>query len=271
MNWSSDDLFEYSSSDDGVVSLHGSDVEDDTIQFARQTLKRHAAVACMIGMYYEVTFLQNKKRSVHAEEGESGYDWTIRTLKDPIECYNMFRMSRELFYKLHDLLRSIYGLKSSEKMCTLESLAMFLWMVGAPQSFRQAKNRFRRSLETISRRFDHVLESVYRLSVDIIKVKDPTYSTIHAKLQEARFSPHFDNCIGAIDGTHIPVQVPAAKVLQYVGRHGYSSQNVLAICDFDMRFTFVVAGWPGSVHDMRVFNDALNKYDDKFPHPPLGN
>ncbi|KAE8804305.1 hypothetical protein D1007_19720 [Hordeum vulgare] len=49
MNWSSDDLFEYSSSDDGVVSLYGSDVEDDTVQFARQTLKRHAAVACMIG------------------------------------------------------------------------------------------------------------------------------------------------------------------------------------------------------------------------------
>lgn len=38
-----------------------------------------------------------------------------------------------------------------------------------------------------------------------------------------------------------------------------------------MRFTCVVAGWPGSVHDMRVFNDALNKYGNKFPHPPLGN
>lgn len=66
MNWSSDDLLEYSSSDDGVVSLYGSDVEDDTVNFARQALKRHAAVACMIGMYYEVTFLQDKKRSVHA-------------------------------------------------------------------------------------------------------------------------------------------------------------------------------------------------------------
>jgi hypothetical protein len=32
-----------------------------------------------------------------------------------------------------------------------------------------------------------------------------------------------------------------------------------------MRFTFVVAGWPGSVHDMRVFNKALVKYADKFP------
>ncbi|KAI4980589.1 hypothetical protein ZWY2020_021074 [Hordeum vulgare] len=79
MNWSSDDLLEYSSSDDGVVSLYGSDVEDDTVNFARQTLKRHATVAYMIGMYYEVTFLQDKKMSVHAEEGGSGYDWTIRT------------------------------------------------------------------------------------------------------------------------------------------------------------------------------------------------
>jgi hypothetical protein len=101
-------------------------------------------------------------------------------------------------------------------------------------------------------------------------VRDPTYSTIHSRLQEACFSPHFDNCIGAIDGTYIPVKVPSSKVLQYVDRHGYSSQNVLAICDFDMRFTFVVAGWTVSVHDMRVFNDTQNKYGDKFPHSPPG-
>jgi hypothetical protein len=37
-----------------------------------------------------------------------------------------------------------------------------------------------------------------------------------------------------------------------------------------MRFTFVVAGWPGSVHNMRVFNDALEKYRGKFPFPPEG-
>ena len=54
-------------------------------------------------------------------------------------------------------------------------------------------------------------------------------------------------------------------------RKGITTQNVLAICDFDMRFTFVVAGWPGSVHDMRVFSDAIQKYGDKFPHPPPGN
>jgi hypothetical protein len=55
-----------------------------------------------------------------------------------------------------------------------------------------------------------------------------------------------------------------------MGRHGYTSQNVLALCDFDMRFNFVVAGWLGSVHDMRVFKDAIDKYGDRFPHPPEG-
>jgi hypothetical protein len=82
-----------------------------------------------------------------------------------------------------------------------------------PQSFRQAKNRFRRSLETVSRRFEHVLDSVYRLSVDIIKVRYLTYSTIHSRLQEARFSPHIDNCIGAIDGTHIPSKCHLQKCI----------------------------------------------------------
>lgn len=59
-------------------------------------------------------------------------------------------------------------------------------------------------------------------------------------------------------------------MVQHTGRHGYTTQNVLAICNFDMRFTFVVTGWPGSVHDMRVFNDVVNKYSDKLPHSPPG-
>jgi hypothetical protein len=111
---------------------------------------------------------------------------------------------------------------------------------------------------------------VFRLSDDIVKPRDPQFRTVHPRLQSPRFCPHFDNCIGVIDGTHIPVVVPSSKWLQHVGRYGYTTQNVLAVCDFDMGFTFAVAGWPGSVHDMWVFNDAINKYSDKFPHPQQG-
>jgi len=146
--------------------------------------------------------------------GVSGYEWVMRTLNDPTACFNMFRMSRELFNRLHDVLVSSYGLKSTRKMSSIECLAMFLWIIGAPQSFRQAKNRFKRSTETISRKFDKVLHIVYMLSADIIKPRDPKFRTVHPRLQGAQFSPLFNDCIGAIDGTHIPVVVPSSKMLQ---------------------------------------------------------
>lgn len=52
---------------------------------------------------------------------------------------------------------------------------------------------------------------------------------------------NFNECIGAIDGTHIPIVVPTEKVIQYMCRKGYTTQNVMAICDFNMKFTFVLS------------------------------
>jgi hypothetical protein len=44
---------------------------------------------------------------------------------------------------------------------------------------------------------------------------------------------------------------------------------VLAIFDFDIRFTFVVAGWPGATHDTRILNHALANFSS-FHIPPKG-
>jgi hypothetical protein len=64
--------------------------------------------------------------------------------------------------------------------------------------------------------------------------------------------------------------MPSDKVVQHMCRKGMTTHNVLAVCDFDVRFTLVLTGWPGSVHDMRVFTDAMTKYGDMFPHPSTG-
>ncbi|WVZ82648.1 hypothetical protein U9M48_029892 [Paspalum notatum var. saurae] len=183
-----------------------------------------------------------------------------RNLADETECYNMFRMTPPMFYRLHDLLVQSYGLKSTSKCNSIEALGMFLWMVGACQSVRQADNRLKRSLDTVHRNFEKVLKCLVKLAADIIRPLDPEFKTIHRRLQCPRFRPHFNDCIGAIDGTHVEVVVPNDKMVQYLCQKGITTQNVLAVVDFDMRFTFVLARWPGSVHDMRVFNDATNKY-----------
>ena len=148
-----------------------------------------------------------------------------------------------MFLLLHDLLVQSYGLKSSSKSASVEALAMFLWMVGTPQSVRQAEDRFERSMGTVSSLFNKVLQSVVKLAVDVIKPVDPQFRTMHPRLRNRRFYPYFKDCIGAINGTHVPCVVPNNKFMQYLCRKGMTTQNVMAACDFDMRFTFVLSGW----------------------------
>ena len=76
-----------------------------------------------------------------------------------------------------------------------------------------------------------------------------------------------------MDGTHIrAVITPKENEIPYIGRKGYATQNVMAICNFDMLFTFVQAGGEGSAHDTRILTATLEK--DKnlniFSHPPQG-
>jgi hypothetical protein len=181
-----------------------------------------------------------------------GIQWVERTLENSNDCFDMFRMRRTVFRRLHDTLVESYGLLPSCGVSTTEALGIFLWACGGPQSFRQIRNKFGHSLETISRKYSEVLNALYKMSSDVIKPKDPNFIEIHPRLRETRFWPHFKDCIGAIDGSHFPASVPATEQAKYIGRHEYASQNVMAVCDFDMRFTFVVTGWLGSVHDTRV-------------------
>jgi hypothetical protein len=42
---------------------------------------------------------------------------------------------------------------------------------------------------------------------------------------------------------------------------------VLAAVDFNLRFTYVLAGWEGSAHDVLILSDALER-DDGLRVPP---
>ena len=167
-----------------------------------------------MGMYHFDTYMN---KAAYRVATESGFDWVMKTLGSRTACFNMFRMSEGIFMGLHSVLVGSYGLKSTKRMSSMEALGLFLWICGAPQSVRQAEDRFTRSPETVCRKFDKVLQSVTKLAVDIIKPKDPHFRTVHPRLQSPRFTPFFDSCIGAIDGTHIPVVVPTSKVVQHTG------------------------------------------------------
>jgi hypothetical protein len=71
----------------------------------------------------------------------------------------------------------------------------------------------------------------------------------------------WQDCIGAIDGTHVSARVSKSQSATYRGRKHYTSQNVLVAVDFDLKFTYVLAGWEESAHDACILNDSLNRPD----------
>jgi hypothetical protein len=115
-------------------------------------------------MFHYETYMNKASYRILAQ---SGYALVMQILGNRISCYNMFRMSRNMFNKLHSVFVESYGLTSIRRMTSADALGLFLWICGAPQSLRQAENRFCRSLETCSRKFDKVLNSVNKLATVI--------------------------------------------------------------------------------------------------------
>ena len=67
----------------------------------------------------------------------------------------------------------------------------------------------------------------------------------------------FPGVTGCIDCTHVCIQSPGGDNAElFRNRKGYFSINVQAVCDTNLRFISLVAQWPGSVHDSRIFYNS---------------
>ena len=66
----------------------------------------------------------------------------------------------------------------------------------------------------------------------------------------------FPQAVAAIDGTHIPILWPQDSASDYYSRQGYYSLLMQAVVDFQGLFIDVNIGWPGKIHDARVFANS---------------
>ncbi|XP_039129644.1 uncharacterized protein LOC120265748 [Dioscorea cayenensis subsp. rotundata] len=171
----------------------------------------------------------------------------------------MLRMKRVVFFGLCDLLKSKGLLYNTLHVSVEEQVAMFLHILGHKVRNRVIGVNFLLSGETISRYFKHVLYAIGELRGEFIQPPRTTTSSVIT--HDPRFMPYFKDCIGALDGTHIHASVRKEIVARFRGRKPYPTQNVLAAVDFELRFTYVLAGWEGSAHDALVLRDALERED----------
>ncbi|KAG5245299.1 nuclease HARBI [Salix suchowensis] len=148
-----------------------------------------------------------------------------------------------VLHRLCDLLTSRNLLRATQNVSIREQVIVFLQIIGHNQRFRVVSGRYYRSVETIHRYFRIVLKAILKLYKHLIK--DPKDTVPAEIMNNTRFYPYFKDCVGAIDGTHVPANVPVEIQGKFRGRKEGTTQNVLAAITFDLKFLYVLAGWEG--------------------------
>jgi len=167
-------------------------------------------------------------------------------------------MKVEVFHFLCSELAGKCWLEASKYITVEEKVGMFLWTMAHSASNRAVQERFQHSGETVSRCFHQVLQAITRLVPKYIRL--PVTSEIPIAItSNLKFYSFFNDCVGALDGTHIAAKVSTDNAAAFRNRKGWLSQNVLASCDLDkLCFTYVLAGWEGSAHDGAVLEAAFD-------------
>lgn len=89
----------------------------------------------------------------------------------------------------------------------------------------------------------------------LVKLPDSTQAA--QVMQEFYRMGDFPGVTGCLDCTHVRIKSPGGEDAEvYRNRKGYFSINVQAITGPRLQFFDVVASWPGSAHDSRIFDNS---------------
>lgn len=134
---------------------------------------------------------------------------------------------------------------------------MFLCILAHGKGYRQVNTIFNHLLQTICQYFKKVLRMVISLSTRLIQPRLNYNDGADPHRPDPNKHPLFKYCIGAIDGTDVKAVLPHHEPVKFIGRKGVPTQNVLAICDFNLCFTFVLVGFTRNMHG-RSYTGARN-------------
>ena len=146
-----------------------------------------------------------------------------------------FRMSRSTFMELCEGLRPLLTRKSTRMRGPISvetQMALTLYYLSDEGRYRKVANAF-----GISR--SSVFITVRRVCTAISEYLGPIYvhlPTCEREVLELVSQFHvyhgFSQCMGAVDGTHMPIKEPTENASDYINRKGYTSINVQATCDY---------------------------------------
>ena len=168
------------------------------------------------------------------------------------------RMSRETFHVVCDQLRPHIQRQSTtfrEPVSVEARVAVTIWRLGSNVEYRTIAALFGLGRSTVG---EIVVDTCEMIATHLMPkyVHIPEGNSLREVICGFEERWGFPQTVGAIDGSHMPILKPNDSASDYYNRKGYYSILMQGVVDFRGVFIDVNIGWPGKVHDARVFANS---------------
>ncbi|XP_051165640.1 putative nuclease HARBI1 [Leptopilina boulardi] len=177
---------------------------------------------------------------------------------DDVDFVRRFRLSKntvnELLIEIQDQLQS--ATQRNHAISPIIQVLLTLRYYATGSHFIAAGDFSGVSKSSAHRIVHRVTAAIARLAPDVIKLP-ASPQEISATQIDFYAIARFPRVIAAFNCTHIKVQSFGGNEAEiFRNRKGYFSINVQATCDANLKFSNIVARWPGSAHDATILNNS---------------
>ena len=132
-------------------------------------------------------------------------------------------------------------------MMSSTKLLVTIWGLANQETFRQLADQF-----SLTRAYAHYI-FMYCCRILTDMARNVIIWPSHNSVMHIASSNSLPGAFASIDGSHICIKTPLALADSYINRKSYASIVLQAVCTPNLQFIDVSTGWPGCMHDARIY------------------
>ena len=192
------------------------------------------------------------------ERSDIWWDRIINQCFNPDDWLENFRMSECTFNYICEELKPAIERQDTVMRRAIpvrQRVGIALWRLSTNSDYRTIAHLFGVSRSTVCVIVRDVCNAIVQLLLAKY-IQVPQEAQLQSIVDGFESKWGYPQCVGAIDGSHIPIVSPVEFPADYHNRKGWHSIILQAIVDHECRFWNINVGWPGRVHDARVLSNS---------------
>ena len=191
-------------------------------------------------------------RSLWRKERSSyWWDHVVNSTFSSHDWLENFRMSQATFLYVCNEIRPVIEKEDTVMRAAIpveQRVALTLWFLATNSDYRTIGHLFGVSKPTVSVVSKEVCAAIVKILLPKY-IRIPTGDSLKAVIEGFQEKLGFPQCVGVVDGTHIPIVSPVECPADYYNRKGWHSIIMQGTVDHLGHFIDIYVGWPGRVHD----------------------